>query len=141
MSYETPLDCTDLMTLPNSMEFAGIESTQVEVVNLQRHVAEKFHGMLKVFDDRINTRARDLVDVVLLAERGLIHPAVAADVVRAVWVERGDRLPAVLPQLPATWHARYEHLASDLDLDARTLPEAIAVATTLWSEMFPQKES
>jgi len=135
------LDSTDLIMLPNSMEFAGIESSQVEVVNLQRHVAEKFHGMLKVFDDRINTRVRDLVDLVLLIERGLMNPAVAADAVRAVWDERGDRLPVVLPELPGGWRERYEHLASDLDLDARTLPEAIVVVTALWSEMFPQKES
>lgn len=135
------LDSTDLMTLPNSMEFAGIESPQVEVVDLQRHVAEKFHGMLKVFDDRINTRVRDLIDLILLAERGLIHPALAAAAVRAVWDERGDRLPAVPPELSSTWDKRYEQLASDLDLDARTLPDAIVVVTTLWSEMFPMKES
>lgn len=135
------LDSTDLMTIPNSMEFAGIESPQVEVVDLQRHVAEKFHGMLKVFDDRINTRVRDLIDLVLLDERGLIHPALAAAAVRAVWDERGDRLPAVLPELSGTWDKRYEQLASDLNLDARILPAAIAVVTTLWSEMFPQKES
>ena len=135
------LDSTDLMTLPNSMEFAGIESPQVEVVDLQRHVAEKFHGMLKVFEDRINTRVRDLIDLVLLAERGLIQPALAAVAVRAVWEERGDRLPAALPELSSTWDKRYAQLASDLDLDARTLPKAIVVVTTLWSDMFPMKES
>ncbi|MBA2280183.1 MAG: nucleotidyl transferase AbiEii/AbiGii toxin family protein [Acidimicrobiia bacterium] len=135
------LDATDLVPLPNSLEFAGIATPVVEVVDLQRHIAEKFHGMLKVFDDRVNSRVRDLVDLVILSEHGLIDAAVAATAVRAVWTERGSTPPPVLPPLPTTWPDRYERLATEHGLDAATFPDAVAVVATLWSQMFATKET
>lgn len=135
------LDATDMMSLPSSLDFAGIAAPVAEVIDLQRHVAEKFHGMLKVFVDRVNTRVRDLVDLVILAEHGLIEAPAAAAAVRTVWAERGDGLPAVLPALPSSWLDRYERLAADQGLNAETFPEAVAVVTALWTEMFPNKET
>lgn len=48
------------MVLPNSLEFAGIAATTVEVVDVNRHAAEKYHGMLRDFGDRENTRSATL---------------------------------------------------------------------------------
>lgn len=134
------LDATDLIPLPNSLEFAGIATPIVEVVDLQRHVAEKFHGMLKVFEDRDNSRVRDLVDLVILSERGLIDVTAAASAVQAVWSERASTPPSVLPPLPKSWPGRYERLAAEHHLEANTFPDAVAVVATLWSKMFPTKE-
>lgn len=135
------LDTTDLIPLPNSLEFADIATPIVEVVDLQRHVAEKFHGMLKVFDDRDNSRVRDLVDLVILSEHGLVEATAAATAVRAVWSERDSTPPALLPGLPTTWPDRYERLAAEHGLDAATFPDAVAVVVTLWTEMFPTEET
>ena len=136
-AYE--LDATDLVPLPNSLDFAGIAAPTVEVIDVQRHVAEKLHGMLKVFDDRVNTRVRDLVDLVILAEHSLINAPVAVVAVRTVWEDRRDALPDVLPALPASWHDHYERLAAEHELDARTFPEGVAVVTALWTDMFPEE--
>lgn len=135
------LDATDLLSLPNSLEFAGIATPVVEVVDLQRHIAEKFHGMLKVFEDRDNSRVRDLVDLVILSEHGLVDMSAAATAVQAVWSERDSTPPSVLPPLPTSWPDRYERLADEHGLHAATFPDAVAVVATLWSEMFPTKET
>ena len=135
------LDATDLLPLPNSLEFAGIATPVVEVVDLQRHIAEKFHGMLKVFEDRDNSRVRDLVDLVILSEHGLVDMSAAATAVQAVWSERDSTPPSVLPPLPTSWPDRYERLADEHGLHAATFSDAVAVVVTLWSEMFPTKET
>lgn len=139
---EHELDATDFIPMPNSLDFAGVDTQIVEVIDVARHVAEKFHGMLKDFGDRENSRVRDLADLVILCEHGLIDPPACAHVIRRVWDERdGATPPLMLPSLPASWPGRYDRLAADHRLDARTFPDAVVVVTELWSQMFPPKES
>ncbi len=134
------LDATDRLPLSNALEFAGITTPTVEVIDLHRHVAEKLHAMLRVFPNRENTRVRDLVDVVLLSESGLIEPAIAAAAARVIWSQRATELPRVMPELSPTWLARYEALAQDLGLSTTTYPQAVALVATLWAKMFTRKE-
>jgi predicted nucleotidyltransferase component of viral defense system len=131
------IDVTDFIPLPNSLGFAGITTPTIEVVSLDRHIAEKFHGMLKQFPDRENTRVRDLVDLVLLHEHGLLDTRKAAVAIRAVWSERGEVLPEALPSFPPSWPDRYLAMVAELDLAATTFEDAVTVVTGLWIEMFP----
>jgi hypothetical protein len=43
------LHATDRLAIPNSLAFAGIPAVEVEAVDIHRHAAEKFHGMLRDF--------------------------------------------------------------------------------------------
>lgn len=132
------LQATDRLPLPNSLDFAGIPTTEVEIVDVHRHAAEKFHAMTRDFGDRENTRVRDLLDLVLLIENDLINPGSVADAARAVWAERnGTEPPRSLPALPASWQARYAQLADDHDDEARTFPQALALVRSLWTQMYP----
>jgi hypothetical protein len=62
------LSATDLVTLPNSLDFAGIPAAVIEIIDVHRHAAEKFQAMLRDFGDRENSRVRDLVDLVILID-------------------------------------------------------------------------
>lgn len=136
------LSATDLMPLPNSLDFAGIDAPIVEIIDLNRHGAEKFHGMLKDYGDRENTRVRDLVDLVILTEHELLEPSALAAAVRLVWSERDGVGPAAtLPSLPATWPGRYERLAAEHELNTTSFPAAVAMMARLWAEMFPTEET
>lgn len=136
------LQSTDRIQLPNSLDFAGIPATTIEVVEIHRHAAEKFHAMLRDFGDRDNSRVRDLVDLVILVELDMLDPATVAARTKEVWTERdGIDPPLELPSLPDSWPTRYERLAADLDLESSTFPAAEALIQQLWADMFPTKES
>ncbi len=98
-AYE--LDVTDEVPLPNSLSFAGIDVPTIEVIDVQRHAAEKFHAMQRDFGDRDNSRVRDVVDLVILHENDLLDPSRLSKAVREVWREREGLLPpTVLPPFP-----------------------------------------
>ena len=119
------LDATDMLTMPNSLDFAGVPDVRFEVVDLHRHAAEKFHAMLRDFGDRENSRVRDLVDLVLLAELDLLDDAKLGAALSRVWTEREDVAPPeALPSLPEGWPARYQRLAAQLDLASTSLIDA-----------------
>jgi hypothetical protein len=69
------LHATDTLAIPNSLAFAGIPAVEVEAVDIHRHAAEKLHGMLRDFGERGNSRVRDLVDLTILLEHGLLVPS------------------------------------------------------------------
>jgi len=136
------LDDTDLVALPNSLAFAGVTTPEIEIVEVDRHAAEKLHAMLKDFGDRENTRVRDLVDLVILCEQRLLDPRRVATAARRVWSERdGVPPPISLPPFAGSWPDRYERLVAEHDLQAVSFPAAVAVVTELWTEMFPTDES
>lgn len=109
-------------------------------MSIARHVAEKFHGMLLTFPDRDNSRVRDVVDLVILREHGLIDAHRSAEAVRAVFAERGGEPPRLVPPFPTSWPARYERLAAEYALDAAGFTSAVAIVETLWAEMFPETQ-
>lgn len=128
---------TERIALRGHLSFAGIDAPSVEIVTVTRHVAEKFHAMLLQFDDRENTRTRDLADLVILHEHGLIDPSRAADAVRQVFSERHTDVPVALPRLPAGWPQRYERIAAEHSIGATIFADAEALINALWIEMFP----
>lgn len=134
------LDQTDELELPNALAFAGIPPTTAEVVDLHRHVAEKFHAMLRTFGERENSRVRDLYDVALLIEHDLLQPTQLAEAAERVWSERdGTAPPSDLPTFPASWPQRFESLADaeSLDISFATAEES---ARLLWRRLFPTEE-
>lgn len=135
------LDATDVVQLPNSLDFAGIGAPAIEIVDVNRHAAEKLHGMLKEFGERENTRVRDLIDLVILTEHGLLDPPALRAEVGRVWAEReSDEPPSRLPRLPAGWARRYERVAGEQRLVAASFPAATARVQALWDQTFGDEE-
>jgi len=136
------LDQTDAVALPNSLAFAGIDTPTIEIIDVNRHAAEKFHAMLKDFGDRENTRVRDLLDLVILREHGLLDAQALSLAVRRVWRERDDTTPpARLAPFPSNWPLRYEQLTAEHDVAAASFSDAAALAARLWNEMFRTGEN
>ncbi|WP_216895063.1 nucleotidyl transferase AbiEii/AbiGii toxin family protein [Nocardia alni] len=132
------LHATDKLAIPNSLAFADIPAVEVEAVDIHRHAAEKFHGMLRDFGERENSRVRDLVDLNILLEHSLLAPERAAAAVRSVWKERDHTEPPDnLPQLPESWPDRYERLAAGLSIEIPPYLAAVSQVTQLWLNMFP----
>lgn len=131
---------TDVVPLPNSLEFAGIGAPQIEIVDVDRHAAEKLHAMSRDFGTRENSRVRDLVDLVLLLDHGLLDVAAVRGAVVDVWQERdGAAPPSALPPVPARWSETYERLAREHDVRPASFPAALAEAARLWARMFDRE--
>ena len=132
---------TEIVSLPNSLAFAEVRSPEIEVIDIPRRAAEKFHAMTKDFGERENSRVRDLVDLVVLHEHDLLSPGPAAIAVRKVWSERERAAPpAELPQLPESWDERYSAFAAELGLQAQSLSGAVTVVSAVWAQMFSTEE-
>jgi len=134
------LHATDRLAIPNSLAFAGIPTVEVEAVDIHRHAAEKFHGMLRDFGERENSRVRDLVDLTILLEHDLLVPEQTAAAVRSVWLERNNTEPPNdVPQLPESWPDRYQRLAASDGIEIPPFLAAVDNVTQLWLTMFPRK--
>lgn len=130
------LRSTDRMALPNALAFAGIAVPEVEVIDVHRHAAEKFHAMARDHGDRENTRVRDLVDLVILIEANLLDPARLGQAVARVWAERDRSTPPErFGAPPVSWASPFEKMAADADLQHAQLSDAVALGGQWWTDM------
>ena len=136
------LEATDRMPMPNSLAFAEISAPDIEVVDVNRHAAEKLHAIQRDYGDRENSRVRDLVDVVILIEEDLIDRTRLSEAVNTVWRERDRSAPPdSFGEPPASWRERYERLAEESDVQVRTFSAAVTTVTALWSSLSIDEES
>lgn len=125
---------TQRMTLSTALDFAGVDARTVEIIDVNRHFAEKIHAMTTTFSDRPNTRVRDLVDLVLLIEHDLVDAPAARAELEAVFGSRpGRTVPVTIEDPPEFWSERYESLAAETDVGAKTLPDALALLRATWA--------
>lgn len=136
------LDEAERLPLPNSLDFAGITTPEVEIVDVNRHAAEKLHAMSRDYGDRENSRVRDLVDLVILIERQALDALAVAARAADVWREReAVGPPATLAALPESWPIGYDRLAAEVGLETRSFTAAVALVNELWESMFGSKET
>lgn len=129
-----------ISTLPVEPLLAGVdlEVVRMPAVDLAQQAAEKFHALARRYaGDRPSSRVKDLVDLVLLAESGLVA---AQQLGIRLWhvyaVRDGSPPPSVLPDPPAAWLVTYAALARELDLEAVDVESAMALVSRLYAEAF-----
>lgn len=132
---------TQRVALPGVLDFAGLERHEVEVVDPAQHFAEKLHAFTRTYGDRPNTRVRDLPDMVLLIDDGLEPTPELFMIVTRLFEARAEQtLPDELADPPAFWRENYPAMATDLDVSAKTLDEAMTVVRNFWAALLRNKE-
>jgi len=107
----------ELLLAPNTLRFAGFPSIEIPVVSLDQHIAEKLHAYCRLYpDERVNTRAKDLADLVLIAlltdrDAEMLRTAIAH-----TFSQRGNAPPVVVPQPPVRWAALFPVLARPIGI-------------------------
>lgn len=132
---------TQRVELPGVLDFAGLERHDVEIVDPTQHFAEKAHAFTRTYGERPNTRVRDLPDMVLLIDDGLEATPELFSIVSRLFEARAEpAMPAELPDPPSFWHENYPAIATELDVSAQTLDEAMTLVQGFWAALLRHKE-
>jgi len=125
---------TEVVELPSPVTGLAFAAASIVAVDVAQHAAEKFHALCRTYGgDRPSTRAKDLVDVVLLAEVGLLPDERLGDRLRAVFASRGGAVPpTTLPEPPASWDGDYRVLVAELEVAASDVGAAMVVANDVY---------
>lgn len=95
------------------LDFAGIGPARALAISTAQQFAEKAHAYTFPWGTRRNTRTKDLVDVVLLIERGgLDAETVRRAVVATFERRRTHTLPADLAPPPEEWKTEFIAMAA-----------------------------
>ena len=113
--------------------FAGCANARALAIPRAQQFAEKIHAYSHPWDDRINTRSRDLVDMVLLIERGGLDPEEVRRALAATFGRRGGRaVPDELMPPPETWTAEFTAMAAQAGLTHADLATAFQTLQQFW---------
>lgn len=120
----------DTIETSDLLAFADIESVLVPALPLPQHIAEKVHAYTRKYgpSERESTRPKDLVDILLIAEREALDAASLRGALETTFGGRGlQPLPSRLPAPPVSWREQYRRLATEVDVEP-DLDEAFAAA-------------
>lgn len=120
----------------------GGEPFTVRSVDLPRHAAEKLHAYARIYaHERPSSRVKDLVDLALLVEQGLLEPAPFARAVQTVFAERDTTAPPKdLPDPPGDWRVPFAAMAAEIGLIGTTLESAAALVRRFYLAAFDDEE-
>jgi hypothetical protein len=117
------------------LSFAGIAPATALAIPTPLQFAEKSHAYTYPWSGRENTRTKDLVDLVLLIERGTPEIAQLHEALHATFVKRGTHpLPGSLPTPPVSWGRDFPGLAEEAGLSTHDYLEAFAILERYWAE-------
>lgn len=130
------LEQTEVVSLHNTLDFAGVDIRSVEIIDINCHAAEKFHALTQNYGDRSNTRVRDLVDLVLFLENDLLSVEGVRSAIIQTFTSRGThKIPKTIADPPFAWGQGFTQIAADLDLAATDLSEAIHLVRSWWEHL------
>jgi len=123
------------------LSFAGIPNISIAILPAETHFAEKIHAYTRP-RERLNSRVRDLIDIVLLLDEGFEDLKSVKQSLSSTFLRRDTHaLPLELLPPHETWRKTYAELANEIGLkSALTVDEAFERLTTFWEKLFPTKK-
>ncbi len=116
------------------LSFAGIPPAEVLAIAKPQQFAEKLHAYTFPWAGRLNTRTKDLVDLVLLIERGSPDIARIRSALRATFAARGTHtLPTSLDPPPEAWAIDFPAMAIEAGLSTSDCSEAFSILEAFWT--------
>lgn len=114
--------------------FAGMDDYSVDVITAPQHYAEKLHALTVDRGDVVNSRVKDLVDMVIFIQSG-INPKEVLAAAKKVFADRDThKIPDELPEPPKHWPNKYEEMARDLEIDI-SFEDAVRLIRAFHDEM------
>ena len=116
--------------------FAGVEPARALAIPKAQQFAEKLHAYTYAWDDRENTRVKDIVDLVLLIERGELDADEVAIAIRETFARReAHPVPSELADPPVSWAPEFPALAEQAGLSTQDLNAAFEVLAAYFTRL------
>lgn len=109
----------EIESLPGTdwLGFCGIPSINFPMISIEQQFAEKLHTYTLPRPDKLNTRVKDLIDMVLLIRiRPLDFHAFRRALDQVFKVRKTHKLPREIEPPPLQWHGPYNELANECSL-------------------------
>ena len=117
----------DEITGVDWLDFCGIPPAKFEAISLEQQFAEKIHAMVVDRGGRENSRVKDLVDILLLIQKGLDKNQVVKTITNTFRRRGEESIPRTPPIPPASWRTSFSKMAVDCGLN----PDFDAAFSTL----------
>jgi Nucleotidyl transferase AbiEii toxin, Type IV TA system len=117
------------------LSFAGIAKATVLAIRTAQQFAEKLHAYSFPWKGRENTRTKDLVDLVLLIERGPPDPAEIRQAIATTFATRATHaIPSDLPTPPKAWATEFSGMAAEAGISTTDYLVAFGVIAAFWTD-------
>lgn len=118
------------------LAFAEIPPPIALAIPKAQHFAEKVHAYSFPWTDRENTRSRDLVDMVLLIERGALDLAAVHRAVHETFTHRRRHsVPDQLAPPPEAWASEFPGMATEAGISTTHLEEGFSIVDAFWVQL------
>lgn len=115
-----------LRTHDDLLAFAAFPEIDVAVVPARWQFADKLAMYCHRWNDRVNTRSKDLVDLVKFIESGLPCDSALRLAIETTFHSRGQTFDAAdIPEPPKAWVEEFAEMAKACDLRVATVADAV----------------
>jgi hypothetical protein len=122
------------LTGEDFLDFAGLEPATVLAIPKPQQFAEKIHAYSFPWTGRLNTRTKDLVDLVTLIERDALDPEETRAALRATFATRNTHpLPRELSPPPDSWASDFPGMATEAGLSTTDCHAAFVILRDFWT--------
>lgn len=123
----------ELLEGDDFLGFAGITPAHVLAIPKEQQFAEKIHAYTYPWSDRPNTRTKDLVDMLLLIQKGV---RADEDLRRAIQltfdVRKKHSISAELQAPPRNWQKDFEAMSKEVELSTSDLDIGFGKLSEFW---------
>lgn len=128
-SDDPVVEPAESLAAPPILAFAGIPPVIIPCYPLTQHLAEKVHAYVRPRATGENTRVKDLVDILLIAEHMVVNGPALLRAIRATFAAQGaGEPPSSLPLPPSAWGVPFRKMAEEVGLSHNALLAADEVA-------------
>ncbi len=120
---------TEIVRGRDWLEFAGIPLVPCVAISREQQFAEKLHAYTRP-RERANSRVKDLVDMALLVQMGMMENPKLKEAIQMTFKQRGSHSePTAFPDPPESWRQPYVQLAGECGL-GWTIEECVPAAAS-----------
>ena len=131
------------MTLERHIfELIGEPPLQLPMVTPAQQLAEKLHALIRTYDGEQSSRAKDLFDMLVIADHVRLPSADAlVDAARQTFRVRDATWPPHLTHPPGDWTEPWQGLASEYPTRWTDVTSAFAALRQFWEPLFDERST